>query len=214
MRLRDVPDLTYSEYTAQPTKFVIDGIEVSTKPKWHGDTDLVRYTCLRGSSVNESALMTEEVAMTVSKLKAAEQNEKHRAEPEQIRKDEVGSLELQDARFDEFKNGLWSSWYAFRTLAERLEEWAEAHDDGDRRNVGEELREILAWDVRSKAKGGHKSISELEAVIQAAEALAASEAADPRGLIDALKTALEVMPQFARASLAVDSVDDLEDAFL
>lgn len=131
----DIPSLVYEAYAPSVQSLTIGSVQIDTaalQSSWREDP--VRYMCVEtgvgsGSVYDEKKLFaTEEEALRVAEIKAAEENAKCKETPQRLEKERVHYLKIEDANMDQFKNGLWRSWYKYRNLREKLEEWVK--DDG------------------------------------------------------------------------------------
>jgi len=143
--LRDVPSLRY--HVAKPTvrRCVITGYSVN---EWDSRPG-VSYKS-SGHSVNEADMITDEaVALEKAQALADAQNARNEATPERIKQAHFGNLPLKEAALDQFKNGLYDAWAAFRHLREGVDELLE--DENEHLSAGEirdRLRETVETTMR------------------------------------------------------------------
>lgn len=109
---------------------------------------------------------TEHAALQVACLRASEQNAKEQAKPDVIAAKNIATLKIDDAKYEQFASGLWNAWYAYRSLIDRVSEWAE-EASGDERGYVEALRESLAWEVEYREKKDRPLDALVDAVRQA-----------------------------------------------
>lgn len=139
--IRDVPDLTYNFHVAEVIADEIKGYCVNE----YGEAG-IKY---RGSRLNVSEgemIVDEAVALERAEKLAAAQNAKAETEPKRIHHKTLGSLKLREATIDQFKNGLYDSWGAFRHLREAVDGVIqnEDHSYGSRSDIVEFLEDQLS----------------------------------------------------------------------
>jgi uncharacterized protein YbaR (Trm112 family) len=129
---------------------------------------------------------SEEAAMRVAKLKAAERNTALDEEPQILRSRHFSSLSMQEGKFDQYKNGLWSAHYHAGDLLQRVNAALDGEDGDEERNpdaIIEDLREAVRWDFSYHVE--HMPLREFFA--------AASDSPDP-----AMKAAFDALPEGMR----------------
>lgn len=171
-------------------------------PKGAFNSDQVRYQCFPtpggGTIVDESnAYASEAEALEAAKLQAEAQNAKIVATPAVTEAKRVGALTIVDARFDQFKNGLWDSFYAARRFVGSVRDVLEQEDlsaDGLR----EEIEEALKWEA-----GPYTKPTPIEALARAVEADIADGIASDR-----VKQAMTDIPAPIASALKTDDVGE------
>jgi hypothetical protein len=188
-----LPSLTYQTVQGRAEARPITGIEIN-------DGEPVEYRSRTGSGSwwtlrDTEAYATEAEAQAVADQMAAAKNAEAVATPEMIDKQRVSVRPLDEARFDEFKNGLWRAWYGYRQLAEDVLDWA---NETKLSEIDKEaLDDILRWRLRAD------SVGDLEVLIRAVEAYAARPDANPD-----VKTALAKLPPFQRYAMQAAQPDE------
>lgn len=195
----NLPPLTYRVQKGIAESRQITGLEIEADPRSTYD-EPVRYRCRAGGSsywtVNESAAYaTEAAALAVAQQMAAEKNAEIEARAEVLDIKRIGTLPMNDARFNEFKNGLWDSWYAARQWREYVEGLKEDP------KLPENLREDIAYELRFEDE--YRTQRPLEKLVRACEAL--GDAAP-----ESVKAALAELPKFAHAALLADTLAEAE----
>lgn len=141
-RLSDVPSLRYDVHVPRVRSDEITGYCVNEYGK-----EGVRY---RGKSLSadEADIITDpDVAMRCAEELAAKYNAEADNEPVRIHLKSLGQLPLKEATLDQFKNGLYDSWGAFRHLREVVDEVIENKDEysyNERDKIVEALEECLS----------------------------------------------------------------------
>ncbi len=152
-RIDDLPSLTYEVSNPVARAFVITNVEVRAKGWGASVGPEVKYGNSGSQWREEPYLYADEAeALTVAKLIAAKQNDKAEAKAERIQARNIGGMKLEDARFDQFKNGLWNAWYAYRSLAEKLEEHLNTDDGRSSEDTLESLRDDIRWEMDYRKK--------------------------------------------------------------
>lgn len=141
-RLSEVPSLRFDAHTPRVRADEITGYSVNEYGK-----EGVRY---RGKSlsVEEDEIITDEAtAYKRAEELAAQRNVATEKAPERIHLKRLGELPLREATIDQFKNGLYESWSAFRHLRETVDEII-ANEDGysfqNREAIVEALEDSLS----------------------------------------------------------------------
>lgn len=122
---RDIPTLHYTKRLPHANKRTIGSVRIDTA---YGKEHPVEYMCRETGTGNGSVYYeellhdSEEAAFASSAAQAETHNTKELAKPAAVSGKRVSYLRFTDVRFDQFKNGLWSSWYQFSRVKERLEE--------------------------------------------------------------------------------------------
>lgn len=175
----EIAPLKYTEAEANPRSFTVTKVGIDT---W-GDRPTVSYD---GRS-EDGLFATEEEARAASELQARLHNAKIDRSPERLAVKNVGKLKIDGAYYDQFANGLWNAWYAYRATVDTLNEWlAEVREDDEREYV-RALRDSIAWEVQYREKQDRP----LDALVDAVASALAGEAASLRAAYDALPEALK-----------------------
>lgn len=200
----DLPSLNYQSWEPCIRSLTISGVEMTGHPSSEAwGRDQVRYQCFPnpggGTVVDESrAFVSEADALVEAKKQAAEKNAENAAKPERTKAARVGELTIVDARFDQFKNGLWDAFYAARRLGSNIRDTLEGEGMS-----ADELRDAIEEHLKWEA-GPHTKPTPIEALVRAVEAdLAAGEATDRTA------SAMSGIPAPMRAALVEDKVWDL-----
>lgn len=155
----DKLDLSYQIYVPKPGSFVVGRIEASTEGWRNGDKlPEVMYWQTNGSGRNETDIYGDEAsAMAKSQIMADAKNAEVQAAPAVLEQRHVGSLKIDDALYDEFKNGLWRSWYRYRSLLEKITETIEGVDDDTPLTPQQlkDLEEAIKWERGYYADQAH-----------------------------------------------------------
>lgn len=194
-----LPSLSYVAWKGNAAARKITGVEVTTLP-FHGDSG-VRYQCYTGPGggyvVDEPKAHAEEAsALAEAEAQAAAKNAEIEARADVLEKRRFSTVKWDEARFDEFKNGLWTSFYALRDLTGSIRGMLEEEPSAS--DMRESLEDFLKFSV-----GQYGSPTPLEKAVRAAEAMVAEGTAS-----DDLKAALADMPAPMRTALKADRYDD------
>lgn len=127
----DIPSLKFQKWEGSVQPLTIGSVQINTAAgkDHHWQRDPVQYMCREtgigsGTVYDERKLyLTEDEAKQVADAMAAEANSKAAETPKRLEQERVSHLRIEDANLDMFKNGLWQSWYRYRDLREKLEEW-------------------------------------------------------------------------------------------
>lgn len=184
----EIVPLKYEEAEANPRSFTVTRLEVRD----YGDGPEVYYD----GRTDKGLFASEDVARAASEQIAAVHNAKVAKTPERLAVKNVSKLKIDAAYYDQFANGLWNAWYAYRALIDRLNEWIdEASDEGEQEYV-RALRDSVKWDVEYREKQDRP----LDALV---DAVADALRGEPG--LSALRAAYDSLPatlRFRRASLA------------
>jgi hypothetical protein len=189
----DLPPLKYQAWEGKAELRTVGAIEVKWPHNASWDKHPVRYMAGPGGGwvvTENDTFDTSEQAEGAAKLRAAEENAKIAGQPQALEKRRVGVLQYPDARYDQFKNGMWDSWYAYREIREVID------DILDKKNehlTTREIRESLEDATRSEWRA--RNLPALVALVAEAE----RQAADPDSPFAPLVAAL---PAAQRAALA------------
>lgn len=190
-RIDDLPTLNYEVYKPAVRSFLIANIEVRAKGHWDNKGPEVKYGNSGSQWREESALYGDEAtALTLAKIMAAERNEKAEAKAERIHQRNIGAMKLEDARFDQFKNGHWNAWYAYRDLVGKLEAHLDRTDGRSASDTLEDLRSDVRWDIQYHTKQDRP----LDALVAAVEAAMAGDQSSLAGAYAKLPEALRSAP--------------------
>lgn len=199
----DLPSLFYTEAVARAQPFEIRTVSVKSTPdSW--SPELVEYSnrphggsCSYQTLPQGKAFATEAEALAAAEIMASLKNAEAKQEPERITKERIGAMPLNDARFDQFKNGLWSAVYAFRSIRDKIQGLYEDIDSGTVSKVSEVKEALEDWekfDFTPKPEG-YATLNPLEVLVRAAEALPETDETA------AIKAALADLPQPQRLAL-------------
>jgi hypothetical protein len=178
-RQDDVAPLQYRRAVASPKAHVIKSVEVRTND--FGDGPMVRY-----DGYAESSLFVDEAgALAASQLRASEHNAKIDATPEMLAARNIGKLKIDDAKYDQFANGLWNAWYAYNSLIEKLD----AHLE-DKTTLGKDDTEYLKSDIRWEVEYRAKDERPLDTLVEAVRCALAGDPTKLAGAYDGLPEAL------------------------
>lgn len=140
---RDVPSLTYNHHVAKVIECEIGGYCVNE----YGENGVKYKAKNNGYSVAEASLIADrEVAQSAAEAMAARKNAEDEATPARIHHKHLGALKIKEAALDQFKNGLYDSWGAFRHLREAVDSIIENedHDYGSRDDIVSSLEDRLS----------------------------------------------------------------------
>lgn len=172
----ELPTLKYQAFKPVVHERTIGAIEINwPKSDWHEHP--IRYLAGPGGGwvTYEHQVLTERVdAQVAADAMARDKNEAIEAKPEMLEAKRVSSLPFEDARFDQFKNGMWDSWYAYRSLKEAVEELL---TDENERLSAAELRESLDEAIRWNPS--ERNLPALAGLVQTAIELVASDPESP-----------------------------------
>ena len=150
----DIPSLKYRTWKGSVQSLTIGSVQINTAAgESHWQRDPVQYMCREtgigsGTIYDERKLFeTEEEAQQIANAQAAEANSKESATPKRLEMERVSHLHLEAAHLDAFKNGLWQSWYRYRDLREKLEEWRSG-ENASVRDIQWDLDWELDYDKR------------------------------------------------------------------
>jgi hypothetical protein len=174
----EIAPLKYTEAEAAPRSFTVTKVGIDN---W-GDGPRVIY-----DGRDEGSLFaTEEEARAASELRAAEHNAKITNSPERLAAKNTGKLRIGGAYYDQFANGLWNAWYAYRSVIDRLSEWIGEEAADDEKEYVAALRDSLAWEVEYREKQDRP----LDAMVDAVAEALAGDASKLRAAYDALPETL------------------------
>lgn len=146
-----------------------------------------------GSSWSELIIHeTHEAALAEAEAKATIKNLEIQTSPGVMEKKHFSLSTLPDARFDQFKNDVWSAFYRYRHLREQLDGLLK--DKLSLKDLNEALREAIDWEDHPV----HSSATPIERLVKAAEAiLTATDLFD----VTPLRDAYNAIPVFTRRVL-------------
>lgn len=149
----ELPSLTVERFVGKAEPRVLTGMELHV-----GCTPEYRAHISGGSSwvvYEDKAWLTEAEAQAVADAQAAAKNTEVAETPEVLTKRHFSSLNLDEARWDQFKNGIWNSQYHAANIVERVQAALEGEDGNAERSTSEiieDLRDALRWDLRYHVK--------------------------------------------------------------
>jgi len=188
----NLPTLKYEVHVPVTKSLLITGIDLNAgRPvEYASRIDGGSWYTLRENDPDWPIWATEAEAYSYAEAKAASKNAEAQATPEAIDKKRFSDLTWEDARFDQFKNGMWDAWYGYRRARERMMELVnEEHISAN--DMKESLEEFGRWDDSQYGR-----LPQLENVVRAAEAMVAEQGDIMSVACDALQKALEALPQF------------------
>lgn len=148
----NMPSLQIERHVGKAQSRLITGLELDARPsEWRA---AVTYRCSTGGSswnslTDKDVFATQEAAQIAADLRAAEMNTKSDETPQVLASRRFSSLTLDDARFDQFKNGVWNAHYHAGALLERVKTALDGEDGNEERSASdiiEDLREAARWD--------------------------------------------------------------------
>lgn len=149
----DMPSLDVRRVQPSVERRVITGISIDAI---HGEfRDAIEYRSSNSScswrTMKEAEMYdSEEAAMVVAKLKAAEGNATLDDEPSVLQSRHFSSLSMNEGKFDQHKNGLWSAHYHAGNLLHRVKAALDGEDGNEERTpdqIIDDLREAVRWDL-------------------------------------------------------------------
>lgn len=180
----DLVPLRYAEQTAAPKSFIVKNIEASTD-RW-GEGPGVSY-----DGRAENGLFPDEAsALSASEALAMVHNAKEAKTPERIAQKHLASLTYADARFDQFKNGLWNAWYAYRDTIEKVAGYLE-----DKTTLNSEDTRYLRDDIKWTSQYYRKQDRPLDALVDAVASALKGDASGLEGAFNALPESLKPRPK-------------------
>lgn len=148
----DMPSLDVQRVKPIVTCRIITGISVNAvHNQWNeaieyrSTTSSSSWTTMRESEMYDS----EETAMIVAKLKASDKNTELDGTPQVLQSRHFSSLSMQEGKFDQHCNGLWSAHYHAGNLLGRVNAALDGEDGNEERSpeaIIEDLREAVRWD--------------------------------------------------------------------
>jgi len=145
-----LPSLSYVEHVAVARRFTVGGIEVRSHD-WSDEPGgrITYYSNPQGGSTyrENQAYDSEETALTVARLQAAEANAKVQASAEHLEKTRFAALTLRDAVLSAAHQSAYEAWWAYVHLKEDVES---AVENGDVKDLCEELKRHLDFDRRHR----------------------------------------------------------------
>ena len=184
---QDKLSLTYTVHEPVARRFIPDRVEARSKGHFDGDGPEVMYWSSGGGRYEIDLHETEEAALTVARLRAADLNAKEEQTAERLEQQHIGTLKIDDALYDEFKNGLWSSWYRFRSLLEKINETLEGVDDDTSLTPRQlkDLDEAIKWEAGYYANQAHP----MDDLVKAVHAALYAD-----GSLDKVEAAFKALP--------------------
>lgn len=170
LKRNNIPSLDVTTWKPVVTRLTIGSVRIDTNESpehgWHREP--VSYMCREtgvgsGTIYYESQIFqTEDEAQKAAEAKAAARTAEDRARPQRVEQIRVSYLNLKDAALEQFRSGLWNSWYRYRNLRKTIVEFLE-----DENKAASELRD----DIQSELDYDTKYRTEnhpLDALIAAA----------------------------------------------
>lgn len=183
---QDKLSLTYTVHEPRANRFVPDNVEAKTKGHFDAGPSVMYWSNNGGR--NEADLFADESsALAKATGMAAALNEKEGKIQERLEQRHIGTLKLDEAMYDEFKNGLWKSWYRFRSLLEKISETIEGVDDETPLTPQhlKDLDEAIKWEVQYYAPKPHP----MDDLVKAVHAALYTD-----GSLDKVETAFRALP--------------------
>lgn len=190
--VRDVPSLVYCHHVPKVIECEIGGYCVNE----YGENNIKYKAESSGYSVEETALVADRaVAEAAADALAATKNAEAEATPERIHHKHLGSLKIKEASLDQFKNGLYDSWGAFRHLRREVDAIIEneSYDYSSRDGIVSALEDTLSTTHRYDFvfKGFTRA---MEAVVH----LVNAEPEDEQAVLTALRERWKSLPEDAQ----------------
>lgn len=138
----------------------------------------------------EQLYADEGVALQVANLRAAEQNAKEQAQPNFIAAKNIGKLKIDEAKYDQFANGLWNAWHAYRSIVETIETFVAETNGAFSKDDAQAFLDSLKWEVEYREEKDRPLDVLVDAVADALE----GDASGLQGAYDALPAALRRRP--------------------
>jgi hypothetical protein len=191
-RQDDCLRLDYQAYEAAPGSFIIENVEARTKGHFAGEGPEITYWSNNGGRKEDALFATEEEARARSQVMADEANAKIVQEPAVLEQRHIGTLKIDEALYNEFKNGLWSSWYRYRSLLDRMTEVLDGIDDDKPLTKGQikQLDEAIRFEANYYAKQPHP----MDDLIKAAHVLLDESVPSSEGFV-AMQNAVLALPE-------------------
>lgn len=196
----DLPDLTYVTASPVVREHRISGVTIDLK-------DGVEYrtgtATLRESGAYSAPIYaSKESAMAAARILAVAKNAAIQATPQVMEKKNFSLSTLTDARFNQFKNHIWTSFYRYRRLRENLTEMLGETPELNAKGWREAISEAVAWEDHPI----HTSATPIEKLVKAVERLIADPQPAPGSdvqveLIEAVALAYAEIPVFTRRVL-------------
>lgn len=193
-RADELPTLNYEVFKPVARPFLIANVEAKARG-WHGEkAPEVRYGNSDSQWRDEPYLFADEAdALALAVISAAGQNAKAEAKAERIQLRNIGALKFDEARYDQFSNGLWNAWYAYRDLTGKLTEHLDRDDGRPSSEVLEGLRDDLRWDLDYHTRQERP----LDVLVEAVESALAGDATKLADAYAKLPEALHSRPAAA-----------------
>lgn len=149
-----LPSLWVERAVAKAAARVITGISIDAAGsswkdgiEYRSSFDNRSYYTMREHEVYP----TEEGALAAAEVKAAEKNAEIAEKPQTLVAQHFESLKFDEARWDEFKTGIWHTQYHAANLIERVKQALDGEDGDEERDTAtiiSDLREAAAWDFK------------------------------------------------------------------
>lgn len=182
---QDKLNLSYTVHEAVAHRFTPDNLEAKTKG--YDGVPSVMYWSNKGGRNETDLHDTEEAALMIARVRAAALNAKEEATLERLEQRHIGTLKIDDALYDEFKNSLWQSWYRFRSLLEKITETIEGVDD-ETPLTPQQLKDLddeIKWERSYYADQAHP----MDDLVKAVHAALYTD-----GSLDKVETAFKALP--------------------
>lgn len=162
----NLPSLKYRAFKAVVHLRTVGAIRV----EWPHDASYSRHPVHYMASPNVGWVVYEDqahddrnAAMAEAERMVREKNIVAEAEPAALEAKRVSTLTFNDVRFDQFKNGLWDAWYAYRQLREAVDDLT---DDKNEHLSVSEMRGSL--DEAKRWSPGDRNLPALTAIVEMA----------------------------------------------
>lgn len=149
----DMPSLDVQRVKPTVEARVITGISIDALSGEFRDAIEYRSSnssCSWRTFKEGEAYESEETAMVVAKLKAAERNTDLDVTPQALQSRHFSSLSMQEGKFDQHRNGLWSAHYHAGNLMSRVNSALDGEDGDEEREpsaIIDDLRDAVRWDL-------------------------------------------------------------------
>lgn len=191
----EVVPLAYTVWSAAIRPMTITGIDVRSKGDF-GEGPQITYWAGNSGRQEDAVWATEAEAAEAAAVKVGALNATERATPECLAAKNIGKLTLDKALYDQFANGLWNAWYAYRSLVEAVESGLDGYEQLNAKELSD-FRDGLKWDVEYR-EGQNRPLDVLVAAVR--DAL---EGDDTK-----LAAAYEALPLPLRKTYARQPVED------
>lgn len=200
-----LPSLDYETAVAKASRRLIHGIKLTSPDMPSNDWgEPVRYSCSSDSGTNwtideSKTFATEADALAAAQTRADVKNVKTTETPEHVDKIRLSGLPFKDARFDEFKNGVWGAWYNYRRFKGAIVETIEdpETEGGTKEELIAALKDKIGWENHPT----HRDWPKLVEFTCAVEDFLDVENGGKPEMVDRMIKARDALPKFQREIL-------------